>query len=62
MENQITQLFHHEKVALLESLRRDMRNELHKAQNNPELAIYHQSNAHYIKRILEILNPKSIST
>lgn len=60
MEDQITLLFRHEKETLLDALRRDMRNELDKAENSPELAIYHHSNARYIKRLLEILNPKSM--
>jgi hypothetical protein len=60
MEDQITLLFRHEKGALLAALRRDMHNELDRAENSPELAIYHQSNARHIKRLLEILNPKSM--
>lgn len=52
-------LFQHELEAALESLRRDMRSELTKAQAKSPWTLWHLHNARQIQRLLETLNPKN---
>jgi hypothetical protein len=56
--NVLDTLFKHEKDALLESLRRDLRSEYVKADNVSPYAEYHQLNIRLIHRFLELLNPR----
>ncbi|WP_326505092.1 hypothetical protein [Noviherbaspirillum album] len=51
-------LFPHEREALLEALRRDVRTEQCKVKNNPQDAHFHSANSRIGIQILETLNPK----
>jgi len=59
MEAYTFNLFPFEYESLLAALRRDMRTELDKASLEPHASEYHRINARMIKRVLEVLNPKS---
>ena len=58
MQNEANLLFGHEVDIMLESLRRDMRNQLQLAQQVSDSKLWHEYNARITKRILETLNPK----
>ncbi|NEX64705.1 hypothetical protein [Noviherbaspirillum galbum] len=55
-------LFDYEREALLEALRRDLRNSERKAMEAQSTsdAEYHAFNSRFVARLLEILNPKAI--
>jgi hypothetical protein len=53
-------LFPHERQALLDALRRDLRMEISHAQTEPEWATYHYINARLNVRLLELLEPRSL--
>lgn len=54
-------LFDYEREALLEALRRDLRNSERKSRESESTtdAEYHAYNSRFVARLLEILNPKS---
>jgi hypothetical protein len=58
MNNRLIDLFPHEREALLEALRRDLRVELAKCENDPIWADIHQFNVTRNVRLLEAINPK----
>lgn len=55
-------LFPHEREALLEALRRDVRTEQCKVKTDPEDAHFHLANSRIGIQILEVLNPKQGET
>jgi hypothetical protein len=58
MNNPLIDLFSHEWEALLEALRRDLRAELAKCENDPVCADLHRINVTRNIRLLETINPK----
>jgi hypothetical protein len=58
MNNRLIDLFSDEWEALLEALRRDLRVEIAKCENDPIWADLHRINATRNIRLLETINPK----
>lgn len=52
-------LFEHEFEALLEAVRRDLRNELRAVREDRERSLEHANNARRDRRILDVLRPKN---
>lgn len=59
MIERFAMLFEHERSALIEALRRDIRSEERRAESNPQDADYHLTNYRTTLRILETLHPQS---
>ncbi len=57
-----TNLYEHEKEALLAAIRRDYREETHKIHTDPQWADFHRQNARMDIKLLESLNPKKPSS
>lgn len=57
MIDRFAMLFEHERSALIEALRRDIRSEERRAESNPQDADYHLTNYRTTLRILETLHP-----
>jgi hypothetical protein len=58
MKDRFALLFPHERTALLNALRRDLRSETEKSMTNGPLRDAHAINAQHTLRLLEALNPK----
>jgi hypothetical protein len=61
MNDRFGTLFAHERSALLAALRRDLRKETEKSMHNDDHHHFHAMNARLTLRLLEVLNPKSMS-
>lgn len=59
MENLRITIFQHEKQALIDALRRDMRMEMMYMETLPELRHHHYKNARLNLRLLELIEPFS---
>lgn len=55
----ICDLFPHEKEALLDALRRDLRNSKRRIYECPDEAIVHHANVRLIMRVLDVIQPRT---